>query len=161
MSVKPFRIESFTDFSKKSNVEKQQKALASVKKQFGKTYEMIIGGKKVRSKGRIISYNPSNKDEVVAKFYKGTKETANRAVETASNKFDEWKYVPAEKRASYLFKQPQLQGRRRFEINAWMIYETGKNYLQADADTAEAIDFLEFYGREMLTVCFQTTNYTG
>jgi len=150
MSVKPFRIESFTDFSKKSNVEKQQKALASVKKQFGKTYEMIIGGKKVRSKGRIISYNPSNKDEVVAKFYKGTKETANRAVETAFKKFDEWKYVPAEKRASYLFKAAAIARRRRFEINAWMIYETGKNYLQADADTAEAIDFIEFYAREML-----------
>ena len=100
MSVKPFRIESFTDFSKKSNVEKQLKALASVKKQFGKTYEMIIGGKKVRSNGRIISYNPSDKDEVVAKFYKGTKETVNRAVETAFKKFDEWKFVPAEKRAS-------------------------------------------------------------
>ncbi len=150
MSVKPFRNESFTDFSKKSNVEKQQKALASVKKQFGKTYEMIIGGKKVRSKGRIISYNPSNKDEIVAKFYRGTKETANRAVETAFKKFDEWKYVPAEKRASFLFKAAAVARRRRFEINAWMIYETGKNYLEADGDTAEAIDFLEFYAREML-----------
>ena len=100
MSVKPFRIESFTDFSKKSNVDKQRKALASVKKQFGKTYEMIIGGIKVRSKERIISYNPSNKDEVVAIFYKGTKETANRAVDTAYKKLDEWKLVTAEKRAS-------------------------------------------------------------
>ncbi|MCH8032826.1 MAG: L-glutamate gamma-semialdehyde dehydrogenase [Bacteroidetes bacterium] len=150
MPVKPFRIESFTDFSKKSNFVKQQKALASVKKQLGKTYEMIIGGKKVRSNGRIISYNPSEKDEVVAKFYKGTKEIVNRAVETAFKKFDEWKFVPAEKRASYLFKAASIARKRRFEINAWMIYETGKNYLQADADTAEAIDFLEFYGREML-----------
>jgi len=78
------------------------------------------------------------------------KETANRAVETAYKKFDEWKYVLAEKRASYLFKAAAIARRRRFEINAWMIYETGKNYLQADADTAEAIDFIEFYGREML-----------
>ena len=150
MPIKPFRNESITDFSKKSNVEKQQKALASAKKQFGKTYEMIIGGKKVRSKGRIISYNPSNKDEVVAKFYKGTKETANRAVETAYKKFNEWKIVPAEIRASYLFKAAAIARKRRFEINAWMIYETGKNYLEADGDTAEAIDFLEFYAREML-----------
>lgn len=150
MSVKPFRNETFTDFSKKSNVEKQQKALASVKKQFGKTYEMIIGGKKVRSKGRLISYNPSNKDEIVAKFYKGNKETANRAVETANKKFDEWKFVPAEKRASFLFKAAAIARKKRFEINAWMICETGKNYLEADGDTAEAIDFLEFYAREML-----------
>ena len=150
MSVKPFRNETFTDFSKKSNVEKQQKAIASIRKQFGKTYEMIVGGKKVRSKGRIISYNPSNKDELVAKFYKGTKETANRAVETANKKFDEWKFVPAEKRASYLFKAAAIARQKRFEINAWMICETGKNYAEADGDTAEAIDFLEFYAREML-----------
>jgi len=150
MSVKPFRNETFTDFSKKSNVEKQQKAIASIRKQFGKTYEMIVGGKKVRSKGRIISYNPSNKDEIVAKFYKGTKETANRAVETANKKFDEWKFVPAEKRASYLFKAAAIARQKRFEINAWMICETGKNYAEADGDTAEAIDFLEFYAREML-----------
>ena len=150
MSVKPFRNETFTDFSKKSNVEKQQKAIASVRKRFGKTYEMIIGGKKVRSKGRIISYNPSNKDEIVAKFYKGTKETANRAVETANKKFDEWKFVPAEKRASYLFKAAAIARQKRFEINAWMICETGKNYAEADGDTAEAIDFIEFYAREML-----------
>ena len=150
MSVKPFRNEIFTDFSKKSNVEKQQKAIASIRKQFGKTYEMIVGGKKVRSKGRIISYNPSNKDEIVAKFYKGTKETANRAVETANKKFDEWKFVPAEKRASYLFKAAAIARQKRFEINAWMICETGKNYAEADGDTAEAIDFLEFYAREML-----------
>jgi 1-pyrroline-5-carboxylate dehydrogenase len=150
MSVKPFRNETFTDFSKKSNVEKQQKAIASVRKRFGKTYEMIIGGKKVRSKGRLISYNPSNKDEIVAKFYKGTKETANRAVETANKKFDEWKFVTAEKRARYLFKAAAIARKKRFEINAWMICETGKNYAEADGDTAEAIDFLEFYAREML-----------
>jgi 1-pyrroline-5-carboxylate dehydrogenase len=73
MRVKPFRNESFTDFSKKSNIEKQEKAIASVRKQLGKSYEMVVGGKKLRSKGRIVSYNPSIKDEVIAKFHKGTK----------------------------------------------------------------------------------------
>jgi len=150
MNVKPFRNESFTDFSKKSNIEKQEKALALVRKQLGKTYEMVVGGKKLRSKGRTISYNPSNKDEIIAKFHKGTKEIANRAIETAFKKFEDWKFVPADKRASYLFKASAIIKKRRFEINAWMILETGKNYLEADADTAEAIDFIEFYGREML-----------
>ena len=31
-----------------------------------------------------------------------------------------------------------------------MITETGKNYAEADADTCEAIDFLEFYAREAI-----------
>ena len=150
MKVKPFRNESFTDFSIKSNIEKQEKALALVRKQLGKTYEMIVGGKKLRSNGRVVSYNPSNKDEVIAKFHKGTKEIATRAVETAYKKFEDWRLTPAEKRAGYIFKASAIIKKRRFEINAWMILETGKNFIEADVDTAEAIDFLEFYGREML-----------
>ena len=150
MRVKPFKNEPITDFSVKSNLDKQQKALAKVAKQLGKTYEMVVAGKKLRSKDKLISYNPSNKDEVVAKFYKGTKDIAVKAVEAAAKKFEEWRFVPAEERARYLFKASALAKRKRFEINAWMIYETGKNFLEADADTAEAIDFLEFYGREIL-----------
>jgi 1-pyrroline-5-carboxylate dehydrogenase len=150
MRVKPFKNEPITDFSVKSNLDKQQQALAKVAKQLGKTYEMVVSGKKLRSKDKLISYNPSNKDEIVAKFYKGTKDIAVKAVEAAAKKFEEWRFVPAEERARYLFKASALAKRKRFEINAWMIYETGKNFVEADADTAEAIDFLEFYGREIL-----------
>jgi 1-pyrroline-5-carboxylate dehydrogenase len=150
MRIKPFKNEPITDFSIKSNLIKQQIALTSVAKQLGKTYEMVVGGQKLRSKNKLVSYNPANKDEVVAMFYKGTKEMAIRAVETAAKKFEDWKFVPAAERANFLFKAAAIAKVRRFEINAWMIYETGKNYLEADADTAEAIDFLEFYGREIL-----------
>ncbi len=128
MKVKPFRNEPLTDFSKKSNIEIQKKALASVNKQLGKTFPMVVDGKKLRSDGRIVSYNPSNKDEVIARFYKGTKEIARRAVESAYKKFGKWRYVSPEERASYLFKAAALVRKRKFEINAWMIYETGKNY---------------------------------
>lgn len=150
MKVKPFKNEPIMDFSKKQNVDKQKKALKDVRKKLGKTYEIIIGGKKHRTKDRIVSYNPANKDEVIAKFHKGTKDLAEKAIETAHKKFQEWQYVPAEERANYLFKAAKIARRRRFEINAWMILEAGKNYTEADADTAEAIDFLDFYGREML-----------
>ena len=39
---------------------------------------------------------------------------------------------------------------RRFELAAWEVYECGKPWREADADVAEAIDFCEFYAREML-----------
>jgi 1-pyrroline-5-carboxylate dehydrogenase len=71
-------------------------------------------------------------------------------VKEAYKVFDSWRFVPAEKRANYLFKAAEIARKRRFEINAWIILESGKNWTEADADTAEAIDFLEFYGREML-----------
>ncbi len=40
--------------------------------------------------------------------------------------------------------------RRRFELAAWEVYECGKPWREADADIAEAIDFCEYYGREMV-----------
>ncbi|MDR3609297.1 MAG: L-glutamate gamma-semialdehyde dehydrogenase [Ignavibacteriaceae bacterium] len=150
MKIKPFKNEKLTDFSKKENLVNQKQALAQIRKKLGKTYEIIIGGKKIRTKNKIISYNPSNKEEIVANFYKGNTELVDRAVETAAKKFNEWKNVPPAERADYLFKAASIARRRKFEINAWMILEAGKNFAEADADTAEAIDFLEFYGREML-----------
>ena len=71
-------------------------------------------------------------------------------MQAAQKAFETWKFVPVKKRAEFLFKAANIIRKRRLEINAWMISEVGKNYLEADADTCEAIDFLEFYGREVL-----------
>ncbi len=150
MKLSPFRNEPITDFSKGKAHQKQTEALNQVKKKLGKTYEIVIGGKKLRTAQKFSSYNPSNKDQVVGTFYKGTKELADKAIKEAAKKFETWKDVPAEKRASYLFKAAEICRKKRYEINAWMIFEAGKSYVEADADTAEAIDFLEFYGREAL-----------
>ncbi|MDP4114774.1 MAG: L-glutamate gamma-semialdehyde dehydrogenase [Bacteroidota bacterium] len=150
MKVKAFKNEPITDFSKPANLKAQQDALKDVRKRIGKTYEIIIGGKKIKTEKTFSSINPSNTSEVIANFYKGNKELVEKAMDTASKKFETWQYVPAEERANYLFKASEIAKRRRFEINAWMILEGGKNYVEADADTAEAIDFLEFYAREIL-----------
>ena len=150
MKVKPFNNEPINDFSISNIKEKQLKALANVEKKFGKTYELTIGGKKLRTGNKLVSYNPSNKNQVIGYFHKCNKELADRAVREAAKKFEEWKNVPAEERAKILFRAAAIARRRRFEINAWMISEAGKNFVEADADTAEAIDFLDFYGREML-----------
>ncbi len=150
MKLKPFKNEPITDFSIKSNLDKQKKALQEVRSRLGKTYNLFIGGKEYETENKFHSFNPSNKDEIVATFSKGTSELANLAVETAYEKFKEWQYVSPEKRAKILLKAASIARKRRFEINAWMILEAGKNFTEADADTAEAIDFLEFYAREIL-----------
>lgn len=103
MAVKQFSNESFTDFTKKANIEKQEKALAKARKSLGGTYELVIGGKKYKTNRRIVSTNPANGNEVIANFHKGTKDLAKKAIETASRKFEEWKYVPTAERARYLF----------------------------------------------------------
>ncbi|HRI47767.1 MAG TPA: L-glutamate gamma-semialdehyde dehydrogenase [Ignavibacteriaceae bacterium] len=150
MKVAPFRNEKITDFSKANNVKLQKEEIVKVRKKLGKTYELIIGGKKIKTDKTFNSYNPSNKNELIATFYKGNAELANKAILEAEKAFNTWKYVPAEERANLLFRAAEITRRRRLEINAYMILEAGKNFTEADADTAEAIDFIEFYAREML-----------
>jgi len=150
MKLKPFKNEVLIDFTNPKNMAKQNAALKAVRQKLGNTYPLIINGKKIKTGQTFHSFNPSNKDEVIATFYKGTKELADFAVESANKTFQTWKYTSPSQRANYLFKAAALARKKRFEINAYMVLEIGKNFAEADADTAEAIDFLDFYGREML-----------
>lgn len=148
--MKPFANEVPFDFSIKANVEKQKNALKKVREQFGKEYPNIVGGKDVYTQKKTISINPAHPKEIIGTFQKGVRDDAENAIQAAAKAFESWKYVPAKERANFLFKAAKEVRKRRFEINAWMISEAGKNFAEADADTCEAIDFLEFYGREAL-----------
>lgn len=150
MAITPFKNEPLTDFSKAKNRKAQEAALEKVRSEMGREYPIVIGGEKVYTQMKFNSYNPSRPSEVVGVFQKGDAEIANKAMDVAVAKFEDWKNVPYQKRADYLFKAAKLMRKRRFELNAVMILEVGKSWPEADADTAEAIDFLEFYGREML-----------
>src|SRR4030095_3066232 len=148
--MKAFKNEPITDFTKKKNSAKFKAALEKIHSEFNKDYPLIIGEEKIFTEDKIASINPSNTSEVVGSVSKATPEMANRAIETASQKFIEWKDVSAKKRADYLFKAAKLMRKRKFEFAAWMVYEVGKNWAEADGDVAEAIDFMEFYAREMM-----------
>ncbi|TKJ42464.1 L-glutamate gamma-semialdehyde dehydrogenase [candidate division LCP-89 bacterium B3_LCP] len=140
----------FTDFSKSENRQEMIAALDKVQKQLGITIPLVIGGKEIVTDDKIVSLNCSKYDEVVANCSKGSKEQAEKAIATADETFKLWSRVAPDDRARYLIKAAAIMKRRRRELAAWMIYEVGKNWLEADADVAEAIDFLEFYGREMM-----------
>ena len=146
----PFTNAPFTDFSKEENKRAQEEAIAQVRSELGQTYPLIIGGQKVIGGKTFASVNPSQPNQVIGHFTSATVEQANEAVKVAAETFESWKHVPAEERASYLFAAADLMRQRRFYFNAWMIFEVGKSWVEADGDTAEAIDFLEYYAREML-----------
>jgi 1-pyrroline-5-carboxylate dehydrogenase len=145
-----FTNEPITDFSKPGNARRQAEALEAIRKRMGKKYPLIVAGKRIMTTDTIASLNPANPSESVGFFSRADTELAEKALQAALKAFELWKHVPARKRADVLFKSAKIMRRRRFEINAWMIKEVGKNYTEADGDTAEAIDFLEFYGREAL-----------
>jgi 1-pyrroline-5-carboxylate dehydrogenase len=145
-----FANEPFVDFSKPENRQAMEAALKKVAGEFGREYPLVIDGQNIQCPDKIRSTNPSRPDQVVGIFQKATVELANRAVEAAHRAFDSWKRVPAEQRAECLFRAADILRRRKFEMAAWVSYEVGKTWPEADADIAETIDFCEFYGREML-----------
>jgi 1-pyrroline-5-carboxylate dehydrogenase len=146
----PFRNEAVYDFKDEKLRSAMLEALAKVEAEAGKEYDLIIGGERVKGDGTFKTVNPSDKDQVLGLFQKGTADLARKAIETADTTFESWSRVPAEERAEYLFRAAEAMRRRRLELDATMVLEEGKNWIEADADTCEAIDFLEFYGREML-----------
>lgn len=143
-----FENMTYQDFSKPDVLKKQKDALTTVRSNFSKEYPNIIGGKEVLTKNKTKSYNPGNTDELVGTFQKGGKDDAENAIQAGLKAYETWKNVPAKERANYFLKAAKEMKKQRNFINAWMVSEVGKNYLEADADTCEAIDFLEFYARE-------------
>jgi len=150
MSIPKFKNEPLTDFTKPSSRMAMEAALVNVRAKFTREYPIIIGGEEVLTPEKITSYNPSNPSEVVGTFQKADVPLALKALEAAESAFQTWQFVDHKKRADYLFRAAKLLRKRKFEFSAVLAYEVGKTWPEADADTAEAIDFLEFYGREML-----------
>src|SRR5262249_47467209 len=146
----PFRNEPLANFSQGAIERAQIEALEQVKHELGCTYPLIIRGQKITGDATFASVNPAQPDQVVGRFVRATVEQAQEAVLAATETFETWKRVPAQERASYLFAAADLLRQRRYLMNAWMIYEVSKTWVEADADTAEAIDFLEFYAHEIL-----------
>jgi len=127
-----------------------EEALKNVYSRLGREYESLIGKEKIKTEEKFTSYNPSEKEEVIGILQKAGSKEVEKAMEVALEAFSTWQFVPVEERAAILFRAAQIMRRRRFELAAWMVLEVGKTWVEADADVAEAIDFLEFYGREAL-----------
>ncbi len=152
MAIYSYKTEPLTDFSKTENVSKYQEGLKIVKSYLGKTYPLIIGGKRIESEKKMASINPANHQEVVGTIYQAGLKEAEEAMQIALKTFQSWKNVSPEVRADVLFKSAAILRRRKFEFAALMTVEAGKPWPEADADVAEAIDFLEYYGRQMLKI---------
>src|SRR5229473_6793795 len=145
-----FVNEAFIDFTKAENRAAMEAALKKVAAEFGREYPMYIAGQKVTTTEKMKSTNPSRPSQVIGVFQKASAEQANHAVEAAHKYFDTWKRTTAQERANHIFRAAKILRERKFELAALVCYEVGKTWPEADADIAETIDFLEFYGREML-----------
>lgn len=148
----PYKHEPFTDFSKEANKKAFQEGLKLVDSYLGQDYPLVIGGERFTTDDKIVSINPANKSEVIGRVSKASRELAEKAMDTAVEAFQTWRKVKPEVRADVLFKAAAIVRRRKHEFSALLVKEAGKPWNEADADTAEAIDFLEYYGRQMLNM---------
>ena len=148
--ITEFRNEALTNFVDENNKQAIQTSLAKVKAELGREYPLVIGGEKVFTDNKAKSVNPANKNEVVGIVSQTNQALAEKAMQAALERFKTWQYVDPAARADYLFRAAALLRRRKFDFAAWQVYEVGKNWAEADGDVAEAIDFMEYYAREMI-----------
>jgi 1-pyrroline-5-carboxylate dehydrogenase len=148
--IKEYSHEPFTDFLIEQNYREMEQALEHIKSYLGKKHSLLINGKNVETDEEITSINPANKEEVVGYVSKASKEHAEDAMKAAHHAFESWRLWDAEARAELLFRAAAITRRRKKELTALLIKEGGKPWKEADADIAEGIDFMEYYGREMI-----------
>ncbi len=156
-ALPPFANEPFLDFSDPGVKRLQQAALAAVAGELGREYDLVIGGRRIRTSDKITSVNPARPAQIVGIHQAAGPEHAQPAIDAAQAAFATWSTTPIQTRVDFLLRAAALIRERKFTFNAWLTFEAGKNWAEADADTAECIDFLEFYAREALKLDAATT----
>jgi 1-pyrroline-5-carboxylate dehydrogenase len=148
----PYVNEPLTDFSRPENQAAFGRALEKVKAEIGRTYPLVIDGQAIALDATFASINPARPTEVLGQFADGDASHADQAIAAAAEAFKTWQFVTVQERARYLLNAAAAMRRRKHEFSAMMVLEVGKSWYEADADTAEAIDFLEYYARQAIRI---------
>src|SRR5215831_16131217 len=140
-----FSNEPIANYRDEAPARAMRDAIAKVRRELGREYDLVIGGKRIKTAEKIRSINPAKPSEVVGIHQKAGAEHVETVMQAALAAFEKWQYAPIEQRTGILFRTADILRKRKYEFNAWLVLEVGKNYDEAEADTAEAIDFLELY----------------
>jgi len=140
-----FCNEPLIDFTNPENARRMREALNKVRAELGREYDMVIGKRLIKTQHKIQSFNPAHPAQLVGTTQEAGREHVEPAIQAATAAFATWKNTPWEERAELLTTVAAILRKRKFEYSAWMVYEVGKNWAEADADIAETIDFAEYY----------------
>tara|TARA_R110000850_G_scaffold22210_29_gene65189 strand:- start:7887 stop:10901 length:3015 start_codon:yes stop_codon:yes gene_type:complete len=146
---KHFQNEPLTDFSLEESRQKMREALETVEDQFGKEYPLLINGRAIDTKATLTSRNPSHLSESLGTISSASADDAIDAIDAARRAFPGWSKTEPQYRAEYLELIAANMRRKRFELAAWIVYECGKPWEEADGDVVEAIDFCMYYADQM------------
>jgi 1-pyrroline-5-carboxylate dehydrogenase len=150
MPLPEFKNEPLSDFKNNpAHRRRMQYALDEIREELGREHDLVIGGERIKTPDELCSYDPSHPDQVVGVFSQANAALADRAVRSAEEAFKTWSRTPVQKRVDLLLKTSKILLDRKYYYEARLVYEVGKTWPEADADVAEAIDFIEFYARSM------------
>jgi 1-pyrroline-5-carboxylate dehydrogenase len=145
-----FVNEPMIDWTNPENVRRMHAALDKVRAELGREYDLVIGGRRVKTGDTAPSVNPAKPSEVVGVHHQAGPAEVEPAMQAALTAFQTWSRTTVEERTQLLFRAAQLMRERKFELEAWLVFEVGKNFVEADADIAELIDFCNLYALEAL-----------
>lgn len=148
--MEKFSNEPFTNFALEHNRRAFMDALAEVKLQWGRKYPLLVNGQKATGEAVQPSCNPARHNKVVGYAAQAGCGQAEQAIEAAAQAFELWKGVKTSARARILYRAAALMRRRKHQFSAWLVHEAGKTWPEADAETAEAIDFLNYYAGQAI-----------
>ncbi len=124
-------------------------AMAAVRTQLTKACPLFINGRDLTTETQIDSVNPNDPDEIVGRVSQAGKAEVEQAIAAADKAFQSWRYTRPDTRAAILVKAAQILRDDIYTYAAWQVLEEGKQWAQAYNDVTEAIDFLEYYAREI------------
>ena len=145
-----FKNEPSVDFTNPENARRMRAAIEKVRSELGHEYDLVIGGRHIKTTEKTTSLNPAKPSEIVGVHQAAGAAEVEPAMQAALKAFETWKYASVEERTGLLFRTSALMRERKFELMAWMVFEVGKNWAEADGDIAELIDFCDFYALEAI-----------
>ena len=145
----PFRNEPYLDYTQPSNRDAMIAEVAKLRASLGQDHPLLIGGERIHTEKKHHSVNPSNPSERIGTVSMASPELAVQAIESAFAYFPEWSRTDPMDRVRMALRAAELLRERKLHFNAWLCLESGKTFAEAEGETAEAIDFCEYYAREM------------
>ncbi|MFP4455213.1 MAG: L-glutamate gamma-semialdehyde dehydrogenase [Desulfonatronovibrio sp.] len=148
--IPDFENQSLADFTLESQREAFPQAIARVRREMGGDYPLIINNKEVHTDDKLSTYNPADPDEIIGHVCQASTLEVDQALSGARQALPMWRDLSPQDRANYIFKAADIARKDIFKLSAWQVLEVGKQWSQAHGDVAEAIDFMEYYARDML-----------
>jgi RHH-type transcriptional regulator, proline utilization regulon repressor / proline dehydrogenase / delta 1-pyrroline-5-carboxylate dehydrogenase len=144
-----FQNESPTDFTRRHERQQLAEAVRQLRGRLGDRHPLIINNRSVSTHEWLPSLNPADQNEIIGYAAQAEVAQADTALAAAIAARPGWAQTPVRERADLLVRLAKIMRREKAALTALEILEAGKNWTEADADVAEAIDFCDFYAAAM------------